>query len=396
MYHSAIMKTLHVYIFKEIIVPFMLGFAVFTFVLLMGRLINLAELVIAKGVPLADVLRLLSYMLPSFASISVPMSCLLAVLLAFGRLSSDNEITAMKTGGISLYGMLPPVIAFAALTCLITAAITVYALPWGNTSFKSLLYNVINLRVNVSLKDGVFNDDFPGLVIYVAQHDRESHLVSGVLIYDERKLDEPATIFARNGLIMTDPSRKSLRLRLMDGGVHRSRGASGYQLMKFATYDVSITFSKTQQIMPAYKESDLSFRELGAAMKQKGADVKELRELAIEYHRRLAFPFACFVFACIGIPLGLQNRRSGKSSGFSLCIALLLLYYIFLSAGKTLGQKGTVPPMLAMWLPNLIFIGIGIYLFKKTAHEERIFLFELPAMLLAWAQTKAKAWRNAL
>jgi lipopolysaccharide export system permease protein len=131
-------------------------------------------------------------------------------------------------------------------------------------------------------------------------------------------------------------------------------------------------------------------------MKLKGGDVKELRELAIEYHRRLAFPFACFVFACIGIPLGLQNRRSGKSSGFSLCIALLLLYYIFLSAGKTLGQKGTVPPMLAMWLPNLVFIGMGIYLFKKTAHEERILLFELPAMLLAWAQARAKAWRKTL
>lgn len=388
-------KTLHLYIFKEIIVPFILGFAVFTFVLLMGRLINLAELVIAKGVPLGDVLRLLTYMMPSFSFISVPMSCLLAVLLAFGRLSADNEITAMKASGISLYGLLPPVIVFAALTYLITTAITVYALPWGNTSFKSLLYNVINLRVNVSLKDGVFNDDFPGLVIYVAKHDQESHLISGVLIYDERKLEEPATIFARNGLIMTDPSRKSLRLRLLDGGIHRSRGKTGYQLMKFASYDLSISFNQTQQIMPTYKESDLSFHELRDAMKQKGADAKTQRDLAIEFHRRLAFPFACFVFACIGIPLGLQNRRTGRSSGFSLCIALLLLYYIFLSAGKTLGQRGTIPPSISMWLPNLVFFGMGVYLFKKAANEESILLFELPAMILSWAQARVKAWRKA-
>jgi lipopolysaccharide export system permease protein len=388
-------KTLHLYIFKEIIVPFLLGFAVFTFVLLMGRLINLAELVIAKGVPLVDVLRLLSYMLPSFSSISVPMSCLLAVLLAFGRLSADSEITAMKACGISLYGLLPPVIVFAALTYMLTAAITVYALPWGNTSFKSLLYNVINLRVNVSLKDGVFNDDFPGLVIYVAKYDQETHLVSGVLIYDERKLEEPATIFARNGLIMTDPARKALRLRLLDGGVHRYRGKSGYQLMKFASYDLSVSFNQTQQIIPTFKESDLSFNELREAMKQKGADARVLRGLSIEFHRRLAFPFACFVFACIGIPLGLQNRRSGKSSGFSLCIVLLLIYYIFLSAGKTLGQKGAIPPALSMWLPNLLFIAMGFYLFKKTAHEERIILFELPGMLLSWAQTSVNAWRKS-
>ncbi|MEA5112456.1 MAG: LPS export ABC transporter permease LptF [Geobacteraceae bacterium] len=388
-------KTLHLYIFKEIIVPFLLGFAVFTFVLLMGRLINLAELVIAKGVPLGDVLRLLSYMLPSFSFISVPMSCLLAVLLAFGRLSADSEVTAMKAGGISLYGLLPPVIVFATLTYLITTAVTVYALPWGNTSFKSLLYNVINLRVNVSLKDGVFNDDFPGLVIYVAKYNQETHLVSGVLIYDERKQEEPATIFARNGLIMTDPGRKSLRLRLLDGGVHRNRGNSGYQLMKFASYDLSINFNQASQITPSINETDMSFRELREGMKSKGADARTLRELAIEFHRRLAFPFACFVFACIGIPLGLQNRRSGKSTGFSLCIVLLLVYYIFLSAGKTLGQKGTIPPALSMWLPNLVFIAIGIYLFKKTANEERIILFELPGMLLSWAQSRVNAWRKS-
>ena len=388
-------KTLHLYIFKEIFVPFLLGFAVFTFVLLMGRLLNLAELVIAKGVPLAEILRMLSYMLPSFSFISVPMSCLLAVLLAFGRLSADSDIAAMKAGGISLYGLLPPVIAFATLTYLITTAITVYALPWGNTSFKSLLYNVINLRVNVSLKPGVFNDDFPGLMIYVANHDQATHIVSGVLIYDERKAEEPSTIFSRSGLIVTDPARKALRLRLLDGEMHRYRGNSGYQLMKFDSYDLSINFNQASKITPSTNETDMTFSELRAGMKQKNADPRVLRELAIEFHRRLAFPFACFVFACIGIPLGLQNRRSGKSSGFSLCIVMLLLYYIFLSAGKTLGQKGAIPPFLSMWLPNLVFITMGIYLFKKTAHEERIILFELPGMLLAWGQKRAVAWRKS-
>jgi len=390
---KAMKKTLHFYIFREIATPFALGFTVFTFVLLMGRLIKLAEMVVAKGVPLSDILRLLLYMMPSFSFITIPMALLLAVLLAFGRLSADNEITAMKAGGISLYGLLPPVAAFALIAYLATTMITVFALPRGNTAFKTLLYDVINLRVNISLKDRVFNDDFPGLVIYVAKYDEDEHRISGVLIYDERSSDEPATIFARSGMIIADPEKKSLRLRLLDGGVHRMHG-SGYQLMEFDSYDLNFNFNQTYKIVPTVNELDMTFRELRGAMKLKGFDPSIIRNLHLEFHRRLAFPFACFVFALIGIPLGLQNRRSGKSSGFSLCIGVLLLYYILLSIGKTLGQKAVLPPAVAMWLPNIIFIASGTYLFRKTADEQRMAVFDLPVRLLAWGRQRFSVWRR--
>lgn len=392
---DAMKKTLHLYIFKEITIPFLLGFVVFTFVLLMGRFINLAEMVVAKGVPLADILRLLVYMLPSFSFVTIPMAFLLAILLAFGRLSADNEITAMKAGGISLYGLLPPVISFAFIAYVLTTVITVYALPWGNTAFKTLLYDAINVRVNISLKDGVFNDDFPGLVIYVARYDEAEHLISGVVIYDERSSDEPATIFAKSGMIIADPEKKALRLRLTDGGVHRLHGKSGYQLMEFDSYDLSFNFSQSYKIVPTVNELDMTFKELRYAMKLTGFDPSIIRNLHLEFHRRLAFPFACFVFALIGIPLGLQNRRSGKSSGFSLCIGVLLLYYILLSIGKTFGQKAILPPAVAMWLPNLLFIGIGVYLFKKTAAEERIAVFDLPMRIIKWGQGLVSARRKS-
>jgi lipopolysaccharide export system permease protein len=377
-------KTLHRYIGREIIIPFLLGFAVFTFVLFMGRFIKLAEMVIAKGVPFSDVLRLVVYMLPSFSIVTIPMSFLLAVLLAFGRLSADNELTAMKASGVSLYGLLPPVIAFAVLAYLATTAITVYALPWGNTAFKTLLYNAINTRVNISLKDRVFNDDFPGLVIYVSRYNEEKHTISGILIYDERNTEETSTIFARSGVIMTDPDKKALRLRLLHGSVHRPRGKSGYQLTDFENYDLSINFNQNYKIVPTINELDMTFRELKKAMAAPGNDARTTRDLFLEFHRRLALPFACFVFALIGIPLGLQNRRAGKSSGFSICIALLLLYYVVLTFGKTLGQKGVISPVVSMWFPNILFMGFGIYLFTKASNDQRIPVFELPARFFHW------------
>jgi lipopolysaccharide export system permease protein len=392
---DAMKKTLYLYILKEITVPFILGFAVFTFVLLMGRFMKLADLVIAKGVPVSDVARLLLYMLPSFSFITIPMAFLLALLLAFGRLSADNEVTALKSGGISLYGILPPVFIFAIFAYIATSVITVYALPWGNTAFKTLLYNAINVRVNISLKDQVFNDDLPGLVIYVARYDESNHQISGVLIYDERNTAEPSTIIARSGMIMTDPARKALRLRLIDGGIHRMQGKTGYQLMEFASYDLSINFDQKYKIVPTVNELDMTFKELQDATKASGVSPEILRDLRLEFHRRLAFPFACFVFALIGVPLGLQNRRSGKSSGFSLCLAVILTYYIVLTIGKTLGQRAVVSPVIAMWLPNLLFISLGVYLFKKTAAEQRITLFDLPKRIITWGQSRFAEWRKS-
>ena len=132
----------------------------------------------------------------------------------------------------------------------------------------------------------------------------------------------------------------------------------------------------------------MTFRDLRKAMANPGNDARTTRDLFLEFHRRLALPFACFVFALIGVPLGLQNRRAGKSSGFSICIALLLLYYILLTAGKTLGQKGVISPAISMWLPNILFIGLGLYLFSKTANDQRIPVFELPARLLQRARLR--------
>jgi lipopolysaccharide export system permease protein len=389
---DAMKKTLNLYLLKEIIVPFLLGLSVFTIVLLMGKLINLAEIVVAKGVPLADVLRMLMYMLPSFLLVTIPMSFLLGVLLAFGRLSSDCEITAMKAGGISLYGLLPPVAVFAAATYIMSTAITIYALPWGNTSFKALRYEILNVRVNLSLKDRVFNDEFPGIVMYVSRYDQNRHLINGVLIYDERNPDEPSTIFSRSGLIVADPIKKNIRLRLLDGGVHRNRGKSEYQLIKFDSYDLSINFNNSARNAPNINEVDMTLDELLSAIKRNGASIQAKREFQLELHRRFALPFACFVFAIIGIPLGLQNRRAGKSSGFAICIAILLLYYIFLSTAKTLGQNGLVHPATAMWLPNIVFLALGAYLFRKTAAEESIPIFNLPRRLTQIFRDKINSW----
>lgn len=386
-------KTLFLYLLREIAVPFILGIAAFTSVLLMGRLLKLADLVVAKGVPLTDILRMVIYIVPSFCLVTIPMAFLLSILLAFGRLSADSEITAMKANGISLFGMLPPVLLFTLFAYLATTVITIYALPWGNISFKKLMFDIMESRITISLKEKVFNDDFPGLIIYTDNYDPLKHTMTGILIHDERDSNEPSTIFANTGVIFADPVAKILRVELFNGGIHKLFGKNGYRQIEFQDYSLSINLSQAPKEM-IKNELDMTFTELRAWVRSTRNFPKMHRDILLEIHRRFALPFACFVFAIVGVPLGIQNQRSGKSTGFSLSIAVILTYYIILSTGKALAERGILQPAVGVWAPNIILFAVGLYLFRKTATEQRIPIFDIIPALVGWAGRKREQRRN--
>jgi lipopolysaccharide export system permease protein len=382
MYDDSIMKkTLYVYLCREIAVPFLLGTATFTGVLIMGRLLKIADLVVAKGVPLTAILLTIAYLLPGFCLVTIPMAFLLALLLAFGRLSADSEITVMKACGVGLSSLLPPVLGCALIAYLATTFVTVYALPWGNTAFKKLIFDEIKTRATTTIRERVFNDDFPGVVLYAEQSDPERHTLSGVLIYDERDPAQPSTIFAEQGVVEADTATRAVRLQLKNGSIHRNKADRGYRMLEFQNYDLSINLSPTDKVIIT-NELDMTFKELRDTMRLPLSDEKIRRNLQLEFHRRFSLPFACFVFALVGMPLGIQNERSGKGAGFTVSIAVILVYYIVLSAGRILGERGFVHPAAAVWLPNLLFFVAGIYLFRKTSREERILFFDLAAAVI--------------
>ncbi|GFO60868.1 LPS export ABC transporter permease LptF [Geomonas silvestris] len=379
-------KTLNTYIFKEIPPPFLVGMCTFTFVLLMGRFLKLAEMVVEKGVPFADVLWMVIYLLPSFWLFTIPMALLLAILLAFGRLSGDSEITAMKSCGISLYGMLPPPMIFSLFACAACLWVTVYAVPWGNSSFKKLLIEVAQASAGVVIKEKVFNDAFPGMVIYAETFTQKGQTMSGIVIHDERDPKEPATIFAKSGALLADPQAHSIEFHLNNGSIHRSTETGSYRMVDFQEYNLRVSLAKPGGNQNK-SEEEMTLEELihPPAGRYKP---KELLSMQLEYHSRLALPFACFVFTLLAMPLGIQNRRSGKAAGFSLSIGVLLLYYVALSAFKALGERQLLSPVAACWAPNLLFLILGAYLFHKTANEQPLPLTEGFARLGAFIKSR--------
>jgi lipopolysaccharide export system permease protein len=374
--------TLFRYFIKELFPSFLLGLAGFTFILLIGRILQLTELFVNKGIPLNYILKLLYYLLPSFLVLTIPMATLLAVLLTFNRLSSDNEITALKASGLSLYQMTPPVFALAVFAALITTFLSLHTLPRANHSSRSLLYQMASSKAHMGVRERVFNDDFEGLVLYVEKVKPKTFQWENVFISDSRRSPEVHTIIAREGTVLSDPQQLAVTLRLMNGSIHKLGDRSdAYQKIDFNTYDLRLDFKtgwREKQTKDKHP-SDMSLKELSRSIQALQSKKKNANVQWIKVHEKFSIPFACLVFGIIGIPLGLQSRaaRAGRSMGFAWAIGVLLVYYLLSYTGASLAERGVVLLELGMWATNAFFLFLGVYLFIKAAKESPVFLMVL-------------------
>lgn len=380
---------IHRYIAREVGVPTLLALVVFTFVLLMGRILKLMELVVNKGVPAIEILQLFSFLIPTFLVITLPLAFLLGVMLGFGRLSSDSEIIALKASGVSLYYMFRPVLVLAVLTALLTGLLTLVLGPAGNRAFREQIFNIAAKRANVGIQPHIFNAEFDDLVLYIDEEDKENNIFKGVMISDQRTGTSPSIIFAQQGRIFSDPEALTLTLRIENGAIHRATpGKEADQIIRFSTYDVNLNMG--QQLEQAEKRppkpAEIRSHELAKALFPDSGTSPKNPKMAIEFHSRLIFPLAPLLFALVGVPLGVHSQRSGRSGNFSIALFVFLSYYLSLSLAETLVVESNFPAALSLWFPSLLFFIGGLILFQRAAQERRLSLWD--QALSRWKRRK--------
>jgi lipopolysaccharide export system permease protein len=361
------------YVLREIAFPFCMILLVLTFVLLMGKILQVMDLMINKGIAFADIARLMLYLLPSFLIFTIPISLLIAILIGLGRLSGDNEWTVLKMSGVSLYQLSFPVACAALVAFLMTLATTIFLVPYGNLASKVLLMDMAKQKASIGIREKVFIDDFQGILLYAERIPAHGDFLEGVLISDSRISREPSTIIARRAYLVSNPDTMIVTLRLEDGSTHTvDAGLNSYRKMDFRFYDVRLDLASA---LSAEKNSgiksrtEMSISELTTTLGNRGLKEEGLRELAIELNKKLTVPLSCLVFALIGMPLGIRAHRSVRARGFTLGIFLVLVYYLFLLGGEALVETGRLSPILGTWTPNWIFAAAGILLFSFSARE---------------------------
>lgn len=353
--------------------PFFINLAFFSFIFLMKQILDITDMIVNHKVGVGPVCLLLVYTMPYFLQYVIPMSIMMAVLMAFLRMSSDNEIMALKAGGVSVYRLFTPVLVFSLLGTLITGYMTIYGVPRGAARFKTLLFNVATANLNVSLKEHTFNDRFQKIMLYVNKIDLRSGELRNVFIEDSRNEGVNNTVVARTGKLFGDPQEMVYHLRLYDGTINQmDMDDRSSHTVSFETYDIRLDI-KAAMSAPGITHKgpkEMTLAELKKYMKQFKSKDEQYFGAQLQYHKKFSIPVACLAMGLLAIPLGIQTRNSKKAFGIGLGLFFFLLYYILLSIGSAFGENGTYPPVLGMWMPNLILGGFGLYLLVRSAREK--------------------------
>ncbi len=364
-------KVLDRYLFEELIPPFLLSMFIITLVLFIQKMFRLAELVISKGVPVTDTLKLLAFILPGFLVITIPMSALVASITAFSRLSSDSELTAMKTSRVGLYRMLRPVAVFSFLAFGATALTSLVLLPAANTAMKAHLFNMVKSQAMVGIEAGVFSSSFDGMVIYVDKMESLDKM-EGIFISDEHSAKDSYSIVAKRGKLITDPQSFKVTLAMEDGALYSMpRDAHKYHLTSFAAGNIFLDINRSllPGVVPTTDYRDASLQTLLTDIRALRAQGKPTLNVESELHMRLSIPVACLIFGIIGAPLGIRKSRSGKSAGIAIALAVFFLYYVLIGTSKNLAETGALSPAAAYWIPNAI-IGAGSAILLHIRNNE--------------------------
>ena len=382
------MKILDRYVWKELLVPFLIGLFVSTFLLLIDKIYDLTDLIINKGVPVPLVLLLLTYILPAFLVLTIPIGLLLAILVAFGRLSADMEIVALKASGVSPLRLLRPVLIFGAVATVATWLLITEAVPRSNHAFKSLVFDILRKQAAVGLKERVFNDTFGSFVIYVDELATDQVALRHVFVADERKADELRFITAQEGQLISDEVNRRVTLHLTNGAVHETtpQALQKYRQTNFRSYDITLVFdnSLTRAADAPKGDREMTLAELHANAERAARAGGSPNAYLVEIHKKYAIPGACLIFSLIGVPLGIRTHRGGRWAAFVVLLPIVLFYYAFLTVGETMGKANRIPPWLSMWGANVLVGGAALFLLWGTV-KERSLPLAAAAGNLAWA-----------
>ncbi len=358
------MRILTRYILREVTSHAVIGAAIFTFVLFTRDLGRILELVVRASAPLPSIAEIFFYTLPLALTYTIPMGVLVGILLGLSRLAADSEITAMRASGMGVWNFGRVLAIFVAVAWSLALVNSLYIAPWSLASLGRLEDQLKGSQASFEVQPRVFYEGFPKLVLYVQDvHSAQGGAVwDGVFLADISDPANPRVTLAREGVLVPE-GQDRLHLHLTDGSSHETDPAQPdrYQITTFQQTDIPIELPSSE----GSGDEQIPYKAMSTRALHGRAETVNpatARLYLIEFHNRFSLPTACLVLAMVGIPLGLSSKKSGKSGGFVLTIALVFVYYVISLIGVSLAKQGRVTPALGAWLANLVFFATGLFL----------------------------------
>lgn len=359
------------YLVTEVLGPFFGGLVFFTFIFLMFQALRLADFFIIHGVSLLVLAELVFYLSMSTLPMVLPLAFLIAVLLAFGRLSSESELVAMKSSGISLWRASIPVFAIGLVVMVVSLALNLEWVPWAGRGFRSLIIKISNTKAVSSIKEGTFTSGFFDLLIYADKTNSRTGRMEHIFIFDEREPKNPLIVVSKEGRVLPVRNKNALGasaiLSLSDGNIHRNDiETETYQRIDFREYNLYLNVDESEGESHS-KPKNLSYHVVRDRMSDPKTSAADRLELKIELWRRYSFALSPVIFVLLGIGFGTVRTRSVKAGAAGVALVVLLIYWALLVFGTTLALKKVFMPEIALMMPNLVILLIGIAAFRRSS-----------------------------
>lgn len=436
-------RILNTYILKQHVGPFLFGVLIITFILIMDMMVDYIDLFLGKGISPLIVLEVFFLALGWMVALIIPMATLVAALMAFGKLSSDNEITAMRAAGMSTWQILSTPIIASIVLVVILIQFNNEVLPESNHRLASLFVNIHRKRPALAIKAGSFTD-IQGYTIRVENLNERTSEIESVTIQKKEKGSEGETIVAKRGKLIFSEGGDVLNLQLEDGEIHAvdQKNPDRYQRITFSTHTVRISDIGSELVRSekktrgdrelsaadmlervetyrgeigrieaeeratlsqflnyrlrgldltgpwpeAYEADPFVVRSYGRDIRATGRELlaktkrisdkkKKIDRYMVEVHKKYALPVACLVFVLLGGPLGIRAHKGGLGVGVGFSIVFFVIYYLFLTGGEKLADRGYMSPAISMWAANVLMGGLGIYLIQRSETDLNFFRF---------------------
>jgi len=365
---------LYSYIATELLAPFFASFLILYGVFFLVRLIPLLDVVLGLGIGFADFIRLFSYIFPHMLLYVIPMASMTGVIIAFTRLTNDREILALKACGISLRRMVPSVILVAGAISLLTGFFSIHLIPAGEVAMRQLMFQLAKEKIDKGLKEKQFTEALGDLVVYVDNID-EKEQWHGVYVSDMRNRQQPIITMARDGHMVAEVNKMLVTIVLGNGTLHNTDGLDN-QVVRFKRYQLQIPLKPPTRIdgddITTIGRGSMTQAQLLIAAKTPGKSAKQSVRYLAEYHHRLVLPVGCFILSLLGMPLGLQAGPGKKAIGIPMGLALFVLYYIIYTIAQVLVEDLVLPLVAGMWAPNIIFLVLMLYVFRRAEQERTL------------------------
>lgn len=356
------MKLLDKYVVKQFVQIFFFGILAFILIFLIIDMMENLDDFIDKDVPAAVMAQYYLVFLPEMVRLITPVAVLLAALFTVGKMSNQNELAAIKAGGVSLYRFMMPFMVTALIISLFSVYFGGYVVPFANKEKVRIEQEYMNKSI-VHAGSNIFFQDSKTRIVTIAYYDVGRYQANRVSIQEfaENDITEMVSRIDASRMVYDTTSNNWI----LKKAAKREFGAQSESIFYYDSLALShLNFTPEEVYKKQQKPEEMNIAELKDLANSQLKSGNDPTRILIEYHTRLAYPFASFVIVLFGIPLSANKRRGGLAVQFIMNVLITFLYLVLMNIAQAYGKNGVLDPVLTAWFNNIIFLVVAIgYIF---------------------------------